>query len=88
MAMDSGQRQHRHEAMEAPPRTRSYPFMKAGIMIGAVSGLISGLAEANTFTRDLPTLILYLLTGAVLFSAILALLGYLVDSARKRRQPT
>ena len=53
-------------------------------MIGAVSGLISGLAEANTFTRDLVTLILYSLSGAVLFAAVLALLGWLVDVARHR----
>ena len=51
-----------------------------------MTGLISGMAEANTFTRDLVTLILYCIGGAILFGAILALLGWLVDTARQRRR--
>src|SRR5207253_2627163 len=88
VAMDSGQGQHRHHLMDAPATpTRSFPFLKAGVVIGAVSGFLSGMADANTFTRDLATLILYSLVGAVLFAGILALLGGLVDVARNRRQP-
>jgi CHASE2 domain-containing sensor protein len=87
--MDSGQRQRGHHAMDTPlSSVRTYPFMKGAIIIGAVSGLISGLAEANTFTRDLLTLILYSIAGAIIFCAILALVGFLVDTARHRRGPT
>jgi len=61
--------------------------MKAGIIIGAVTGFLSGMADANTFTRDLLTLIGYSIVGSIIFAAILALLGWLVDAARNRRQP-
>jgi hypothetical protein len=66
------------------PSGRSLPFLKGGLIIGAVAGLMSGLAEANTFTRDLPTLILFSLGGAITFGAVLGFLGWLVDVARNR----
>ena len=89
MAMDSGQGQHRHHLMDAPSTSmRTFQFAKAGVVIGSVTGLISGMAEANTFTRDLVTLMLYCIGGAILFGAILALLGWLVDTARQRRRGT
>jgi hypothetical protein len=64
---------------------RSYPFFKAGVLIGAPAGFLSGMADANTFTRDLVTLIIWSLVGAVLIGAIGALAGWLVDLARDRR---
>jgi hypothetical protein len=68
--------------------SQSYPWMIGGIIVGAVSGLLSGMAEANTFTRDLLMLILWSLAGAILFSAILGGLGWLIDRARHRSRPT
>jgi cation transporter-like permease len=72
-----------HGMTNMPPG-RSLPFMKAGIIIGAVAGLLSGMAQANTFTRDLGTLILWSIIGAVVFGAVVGLIGWLIDLARNR----
>src|ERR1700704_3685843 len=61
---------------------RTYPWTLGGLIIGADAGLLSGMADANTFTRDLVTLILWSVAGAILFSGILGFLGWLMDVLR------
>ena len=63
---------------------RSYPWMIGGIIVGADMGLLSGMAAANVFTRDLLLLILWSLGGAILFAAILGGLGWLIDRSQHR----
>jgi hypothetical protein len=63
---------------------RSYPWALGGIIIGAVTGMLSGMAQANTFTRDLLVLILWAIGGTVLFGAILGGIGWLIDQSRNR----
>jgi hypothetical protein len=63
---------------------KTYPWTIAGIIIGAVGGLLSGMAYANTFTRDLLPLLAYSLLGAVVFGAILGAVGWVIDLARGR----
>ena len=70
--------------MTTTAAARSLPFMKGGVIIGAVAGLLSGMAEANTFTRDLATLILWSIGGAVAFCVVLGIVGWLIDIARNR----
>ena len=68
--------------MAAMGSVQNYSFFKAGVIIGGVTGLLSGMADANTFTRDLLTLIVFSLVGAVIGSAVLGLLGFVVDRIR------
>ena len=63
---------------------RSYPWLLGGLIIGADVGLLSGMAYANTFTRDLVTLILWSVGGAVVTGAILGGIGWLIDNSRSR----
>ena len=67
---------------------RSYPWMLGGIIIGAVIGFISGMAQANVFTRELFQLIIWALGGALLFSGVLGGLGWAIDNSLHRPPPT
>jgi hypothetical protein len=63
---------------------RSYPWALGGTIIGGVSGLLAGMAQANAFTRDLLLLILWAIGGSILFGAILGGIGWLIDQSRNR----
>jgi hypothetical protein len=63
---------------------RTYPWTIGGLIVGADAGLLGGMAQANTFTRDLITLILWSLFGAIVIGAILGGIGWLIDNSRNR----
>ena len=67
---------------------RSYPWMLGGIIIGAVVGLVSGMAYANTFTRDLLPLILWSVATAIVVTGVLGGLGWAIDNSLNRPPPT
>jgi hypothetical protein len=67
---------------------QSHPWALGGFIIGAVTGLLAGMAQANTFTRDLLMLILWAIGGTILFGAILGGIGWLIDQSRNRRRPS
>jgi hypothetical protein len=63
---------------------RSYPWMLGGIIVGSAAGLLAGMAQANTVTRDLLVLLLSAIAGALLFGAIFGALGWFIDQSRNR----
>jgi hypothetical protein len=63
---------------------RNYPWMLGGLIIGADAGLLSGMAYANTFTRDLVALLLWSVGGAIVTGAVLGGIGWLIDNSRNR----
>ena len=64
--------------------SRSRPWTLGGLIIGADLGLLSGMAYANTFTRDLLPLILWSVAVAVISSVVFGGIGWFIDNARQR----
>ncbi len=64
---------------------RARPWTLAGIIVGGDLGLLSGMAYANTFTRDLLPLLLWSVGGAIVAGGVLGAIGMMLDNARGGR---
>jgi hypothetical protein len=83
MAVNTVHGEH-HGLMTPQAPGPTYPFMKGGIIIGAIMGFMSGLAAANTFTRALLILIVWSTVSAVIGAVGLGIPGWLIDIIRHR----
>ena len=85
MAMKTAHGEHHHGLMTPQAAGPTYPFLKGAVIIGAVLGDQSGLAYANSYTRDLLALIVWSIVFSVVGVVVLGIPAWIIDMVRHRR---